>query len=103
MRDRGSGTKARNHATLLFYLFAKRPNLLADADVDEMELVLHGPQGGIVSASQFHNFTLETFAYPRIGIITISFPTLQHGLAHAVEARTVAFEIVQKGEIQETL
>src|SRR4029077_17470465 len=78
-------------------------DLLADVAVHLPEVLLHCPEGCTVSRPQFYRFARKAFANARIGELFVARPALQHGPAHAVEARSILFIVALESQIEKPL
>src|SRR5690242_20605973 len=78
-------------------------NALAHAFIDVLEVALHGPESGVIGAAQHCSLALEALADAGVGIVLVPLPTLQEGLAHAVQTGAIPLEIAPKSPVQEAL
>src|SRR5438270_6363383 len=97
------GGDAGGHRKFLLDFATQLVNTLAHLAIDLPEFPLHHPERSVVSAAQLVHVARKTFANPRVGIILVAPPAVEHGLAHAIEARPIMFEVAPKRPVEKLL
>ena len=99
-RPQRCGCETGDDRKLLLDFAAQLVNLLAHASIDFLEFSLHHPERRIVSAAELLHLSPKSLADAWIGIVLVALPALEHGLAHAIQAGAVPFEIAPERPVQ---
>src|ERR1700684_2006787 len=78
-------------------------NLPADVVIDLLELSFHYPKRGVVDADLAFHLPREAFANPRVRMVLIALPPVEHGSTQAVQTWPIALKVAPECPIQKPL